>query len=181
MKKVIIYVTIVLFIAAITVAGTYAYIFSTIKSTNNAVTTNTGLIDIIYTGGNEISGILNLVSSKEEGKNTTVTIKLSEQSVDAEADIYIKINTIDTDIATEALNWECHRTHKGETHITSGTFNGKRNGDKIYIDTDYRLSTTETYYKVYVWLDGNKIGNEALGASFDSYIGAEAIHVTELK
>lgn len=181
MKKTIISITIVLLITIITVVGTYAYIFSTISSTTNAVTTDTSLIDIIYTGGNEISGTLNLVSSKEEGKNTTVTIKLSEESVDAEADIYIKINEIDSDIATEALNWECHRTHNNETSVTSGTFNGKTNGDKIYIDTDYRLSTTETYYKVYIWLDGNKIGNEALGASFDAYIGAEAIHITELK
>ena len=181
MKKTILYIAIVLFIAIVTVAGTYAYIFSTIESTNNAVSTDTSLIDIIYTGGNEISGILNLVSSKEEGKNTTVTIKLSEQSVDAEADMYIKINTIDADIATEALNWECHRTHNNQTNITSGTFNGKTNGDKIYIDTDYRLSTTDTYYTIYIWLDGNKIGNEALGAEFDAYIGAEAVHITELK
>ena len=187
MKKIIIYITIILSIIAITVSATYAF-FSATASTNNTINANTTKLEVIYTGGTEISGILNLVATKEEGFETTVRIKLSEDSVDASADLYIQINEITSSIATEALRWEVHKTYEGqETYVDSGTFldceNGATtkkctNGDKIYIVKDYELTTTDTYYTVYIWLDGNKIGNEALGATLKAYIGAETEHIT---
>lgn len=181
MKKTILYTVIIMLLVVVTAGGTYAYIFATISS-NNVVATNSSKLEVIYTGGTEISGVLNLVATKEEGKKTTVMIKISEDSVDAKADLYIQVNKIGEDISSEALNWECYRTYNDvETHVASGTFDGIENGDKIYIDTNYRLTTTETYYTVYIWLDGNKIGNEALGESIEGYIGAEAEHITDVQ
>lgn len=181
MKKIILYTAIILLVIIITVGGTYAYFVSTINSANT-LTTASSKLEVIYTGDTAITGVLNLVSSKEEGKKATVKIQLSEDSVDAKADLYIQVNEIGTNIASNALNWEAYRTYNGEeSFVNSGTFSGIEDGDKIYIDTDYRLSTTETSYTVYIWLDGNKIGNEAIGEILEGYIGAEAEHITELK
>ena len=97
-------------------------------------------------------------------------------------DIYMKVTTIGQDIASNALKWELFRTYQGtESFVGRGTFDGVSSGNKIYVDRDYRLSTEETSYTVYIWLDGSLIGNEALGESFIGYIGAEAQHITELK
>ena len=181
MKKIILYTVIVLLIVLLTVAGTYAYFVTTINS-GNALTGSSSNLTVIYTDDADITGILNLVSSKEEGKKATVKIKLSTDSVDAKADIYIQVKEIGPDIASDALNWELYRTYHGEeSFVSKGTFKDISSGDKIYVDRDYRLSTDETSYTVYIWLDGNKIGNAALGESLEGYIGAEAEHITELK
>ena len=182
LKKVFIYIVVIFLIIIITVSSTYAYFVATISSRNNSLVSNSSKLDILYTGDADISGVLNLVNSKEEGKNATVKIKLSNDSVDAKSDIYIKVNEIGRNIASDALNWELYRTFKGVVSLVDkGTFKGVSSGDKIYIDRDYRLSTDETAYTVYIWLDGNKIGNEAIGESLVGFIGAEAVHITELK
>ena len=41
-----------------------------ISGTNNTINANTTKLEVIYTGGTEISGILNLVATKEEGFET---------------------------------------------------------------------------------------------------------------
>lgn len=187
MKQILIYIIATIFIIIITVSGTYAYFVSTINTNNNA-TTNSSKLEVIYTGGTEINGNLNLVNSKEDGYQTTVNIKLSEESIDAKADLYIYVKKITSTIANDALNWEVHKTYQGvESYVDSGTFldcaNGNTtkacsNGDKIYIVKDYQLTTTDTYYTIYLWLDGNKVGNEVLGATLEGYVGAETEHIT---
>ena len=185
MKKIILYTSMVLLITIITVGGTYAYFVSTTNS--NTVSTDASELEIIYSTGEEISGVLNLVSSKEEGKQTTLSIKLSEDSVDATANVFIKIYEISEEIATDALNWELYRKPSGgsETFVASGTFKDYQNGDKFYIEENYRLTTSDTDYTVYIWLDGNKVNNidtpNVVGAVLNGYIGADAQHVTELK
>jgi hypothetical protein len=181
MKKLILYIIATILIVIITVAGTYAY-FVTTTNSGNALKGSSSKLDVIYSGDADITGVLNLVSSKEEGIKSTVKIELSNDSVDAKANIYIQVNQIGQDIASDALNWELYRTYQGtESFVAKGTFAGVTAGDKIYIDRDYRLSTNETSYTVYIWLDGNKIGNAALGEIIKGYVGAEAEHITELK
>ena len=182
MKKNFIYIGVIFLIAVIIASATFAYLFAATNSSKNAMFTNSSKLGIVYTGDADIIGLLNLVSSKEEGVNATVKIKLSSDSVDAKTNVYIKVNEIGPDIASDALNWELYRTYMGvESFVANGTFEGVSNGDKIYVDRDYILSTNETAYTVYIWLDGNKIGNEALGEKIVGYIGAEAVHITDLR
>lgn len=187
MKELYKYILVTILIIIITVGSTYAY-FSSRVNTGNNIKTNSSKLEVIYTGGTQISGNLNLVNTKEEGYNTTVNIKLSEDSVDAKADLYIYVNKITSSIANAALKWEVYKTYEGvKTFVSSGSFldcaNGNTtktctNGDKIYIVKDYQLTTTDTYYTVYIWLDGNMVGNEVLGAVLEGYIGAETEHIT---
>ena len=181
MKKIILYIVGILVLASLIVAGTYAYLFSTVNSGNSLIGSSSK-IAVIYTDDADITGALNIVSSYKEGNKATVKIKLSNDSVDAKADIYIYVGKIGTDLSSNALKWELFRTYQGtESFVARGTFDGTADGEKVYIDRDYRLSTEETSYTVYIWLDGSLIGNEALGEIFEGYIGAEAEHITELK
>lgn len=187
MKKTILYTAIILLLTIITISGTYAYLTASVNSGNNIVTEGHNF-EVIYTGGTNIEGSLNLVSRKEDGLNTTVNIRVSEDSVLGKANIYIQVEEISEKIATEALKWEVYKTFDGvQSLVDTGTFldcEGEtatkkcESGDRLYIVKDYKLSATNTAFTVYIWLDGNLIGNEAIGASFNGYIGAESENIT---
>lgn len=186
MKKTVLYTTIVSFITVITVSGTYAFLTSTANS--NEINFNTSKFEVIYTGGTAIEGNLELVKSKEEGLNTTVNIKVSEGSTIGKANLYINIEEITSSIATEALNWEVYKTiNDTKSFVNSGTFTDCKeketkkqceDGDKLYIVNDYELSTTNTAFTVYIWLNGYKAGNEVIGSTLKAYIGAESENIT---
>ena len=142
----------------------------------------------VYTGGEAIEGEMDLSTDKSGGYNTTVNISISENSVVAKANLYIDIQEISSSLATEGLTWEVYKTINGtESPEASGTFadcdpsNAVKKctaGDKLYIVTDYTLSTTPTAFTVYVWLNGHKVGNEVIGASFKGIIKAESENFT---
>ena len=71
----------------IIVGSTYAYYLSTTKSNNSALNTNASNFEVIYTGGEEITGPINLSKSREQGLNTSVKIKMAEGSALAKANI----------------------------------------------------------------------------------------------
>ena len=176
MKKMFIYIAITAIIVVITISGTYAFFVAT-TNTGNEIASEAAKLEVIYTGGTAIQGGLNLVRTKEEGFNTTVNIRLTEDSIDAIAKLYIKINEIGENIANDALNWEVYKDNSTTAYAT-GTFENYKSGDKIYIVNNYDLSTTNTSFKIYVWLNGEKVGNEVLGETLDAYIGAETENIT---
>ena len=188
MKKISLYIIIILLLIVATIAGTYAYMIATINSTNNAVNTSGTNLKVVYSGGAAIEGILNLSNDKTGGLNTTVNIKIAEDSVVAKAHLYIDIEKITSSIATNALNWEVYKTVNGvESFVNSGTFADCLTGttarkcvagDKLYIVNDYQLSTEDTAFTIYVWLDGNKVGNEVVGATFKGIVAAESENFT---
>lgn len=180
------YLIIVFLVTIVTVSGTYAFFSSTANSSE--MNFDTAKFEVIYTGGTAITGNLELVKSKEEGFNTKINIKVSEGSLDGKANLYINIEEITANIATEAFNWEVYKTVNGnENFVNSGTFidcekDGIKkqceSGDKIYIVRDYPLTTTNTTFTVYIWLNGYEVGNEVVGSSFNGYIGAESENIT---
>lgn len=189
MKKTILYIAIVLLLIIITASGTYAYLVAATNSTANAANTKGAVLDVIYTKGEDISGTLNLTKDKNGGLETTINIRLSDDSVQVSANLYINIEEITETIANSALNWEVYETvNNTEILVGSGTFADCGNGtacktnDKLYIVNNYELSTTNTTFTVYIWLNGNAVGNEVLNAVFKGKIGAESGNFTgELK
>ena len=187
MKKTLTYILILSIVTILTVSVTYAY-FSATTSTNTP-TAQTHQLEVIYTGDTEISGNLNLVKTKEQGFKRTVSIGLSENSVGAAANLYISIEQITSTLATDALTWELYKLTDGEeVYVNSGTFldcgdigetkSKCTAGNRIYMLTGYELSTTQTQYVLYLWLNGYKAGNEVLGATLKGYIGAETENIT---
>lgn len=185
-KNIILYVVIIILVTIVTVSGTYAFFSSTANSSE--MNLESSKFEVIYTGGTAITGNLELVKSKEEGLSTEVNIKISDESVEGKANLYINIENITENIAVEAFNWEVYKTVNGnESFVNSGTFidcekDGVKkqceSGDKMYIVKDYLLTTTNTTFTVYLWLDGYKVGNEVIGSSFNGYIGAESENIT---
>lgn len=186
MKKIFFYISIILSILIITAGATYAYFASATNSAKNALTGDSAFLLVNYTGGTNIEGSISLSRDKSGGRNTTVNISLDPDSVIAKADLFLNINSISSPLAVEGFIWEVYKTINGvESFVGSGTFetcqpSGLKcsSGDKIIIVNDYILSTTNTAFTVYVWLNGDKVGNEVIGSSFSGTIHAETEEFT---
>lgn len=188
MKKGIIYISVILLLAIVTSGATYAYLTAVTNSGTNTVSTSGAKIEVVYSGGTAIEGPISMSLDKSGGLNTTVNIRITENSVAAKANLFINVNQITSSLATDALIWEVYKTVDGvESFVGSGTFldckatDGVKqcaSGDKLYIVNDYLLSTTDTAFTVYIWLNGDKAGNEVLGATFKGTIGAESEEFT---
>lgn len=182
MKKIIVYISIILLIIIITAGATFAYLTMTTNSEINSVLAEGTEIKMIYTGGKKIEGAISLTEDKTGGLNTTVNIRLEEDSPKVKTNLYINVDQITPALASEGFKWEVYKNDE-TIPFNVGNFEGCQdgnttkkctNGDKLYIINDYETLTTNTSFTVYVWLDGNLVGNEVLGASFTGTIGAES-------
>lgn len=188
LKKIVINITIILLITIITVGATFAYLSATTNSDRNVITSDSAQLIVKYTGGMHIDGTISMSKDKTGGRNTTVNISQDENSVNAKANLFINIDSISSQLATEGFIWEVYKVvDDEEIYVNDGTFatcqSGETSrkcakGDRIYIVNDYVLSIENTAFKVYVWLDGNQVGNEVLGTSFSGTIAAETERYT---
>lgn len=188
MKKTLLYSLGLLLIAILTIGVTYAYFINTVSSSQNAEA-NAKKFEVLYTGGSALTTNLQPRESRDETYKTSVNIKMAEGSINAIANIYINIEEMSDVLASDALVWEIV-VKKGTNNInitpSKGNFsscmtnsiNECNNGRKIYILNDYEVTTENTEVTVYLWVDGSKVGNEIVGATFTGYIGAETRNVT---
>lgn len=188
MKKMIIYATMLLIITILTVGSTFAYFSATLK--NNSLKGNTAQLDVIYKGDTALNEALKLVNSKEQGYNRTISLQLAQNSLEATANLYIYVEQITSTLATDALNWELYQVIDGEEkHIKSGSFidcgdvgetkSKCTANQKIYMLTSHKLSKEEvSQFVIYLWLNGAKVDNTILGATFKGYIGAETENIS---
>ena len=159
MKKIITMSLVLLLVTIITVSGTYAFFTATIGSSNTQFAKSDQL-EVIYTGDTEISGNLNLVTNKNEGFRRQVSINLTENSIDALANLYIHVDEIDEALATGALEWEIYKINKDNTEtvlatgdfLDCGALNETKskctNGNRIYMISDINLLTKEELDKI---------------------------------
>lgn len=178
MKKSMLYTVAILLLVVAVAGGTYAFFTSAI-SANNALNTNSINFEVIYTGGTEITGPMNLSATKEQGLNTTVNIRMAEGSAQAKATLYVNIEKITSNIAVKGFKWEVYGYQDGnQVYSNTGTFDGTKDNDIVNIVNDYQLSEENTSFTAYFWLDGNLLGNEVLGAEFKGFIGAKTENFT---
>ena len=164
-----------------TVGSTYAFFSATTGTTNDVVVADAKKFEVIYTGGSEIGGIMSLSADRTGGKNTTVHIKVGQGSAQALAYLYLNINTITENIRINGFKWEVSGVRGNqEVYTNNGTFNGYNdtNNNIITLVNDYRLTEEQTDFTVYLWIDGNSVGNEVLGGSFSGYISASTERFT---
>ena len=204
MKKIATWILVLLLITIITVSGTYAF-FTSITSSGTPLRSATHQLEVIYTGDEDIRGNLNLVVDKSGGYRRQVSIALAENSIDAVANMYIQVESIDPELATEALTWEIYEIDSDglEEKKATGTFldcgavgatkSKCTSKDRIYMLDHVDLFTKDELnqvaeelreelqlreYAVYIWLNGYKAANEVLGKSFTGYIGAETENIS---
>ena len=151
-KIVIIGILLMLFVFGVT----YAW-WSWNSSTNTDVTFNVEGASITYSAGNNISGIkLIPVSSKEKGVSDN-TAAYKEITASSNKTMYLTLNldltTFPSQLADASLVWEIY---KGNTKIGNGNFSGKQQGNSITLFKDQEINSTESLYKLYIWIDGNQ-------------------------
>lgn len=159
----------------IIVGSTYAYYLSTTKSNNSALNTNASNFEVIYTGGEKITGPMNLSKSREQGLNTSVKIKMAEGSALAKANIYINVEKITSNISIDGFIWEVVGIKNGvEVYNNRGTFKGVTSSSTVTIVKDYPLSYEDTTFTVYFWMNGDMVDNSVLNSEFVGTIGASS-------
>ena len=188
MKKATKYIIILSLVALISIGGTYAFFSATVTS-NEKIISKGDVLEVIYDGDEEIKGDINLVKTKEDGFRREVSIRLTEESVDAVANIFVQIDQITPNIAVKGLKWEVYKIDgESETLYRTGTFLdcGKIeetktkcvSGGRIYMITNYQILRTDTRFAIYFWLNGYEVDNNVLGGSLNGYIAAETENIT---
>ncbi len=188
MKKMTLYLIIVLVLVGILSAGgSYAYFRAVTNSTVNADTAEAYEFEVIYSGGEIIQGDLNMSLDKTGGSNSTVTIRMGEDSALPKASLYIDITDISNNTLMDnspwqkALKWEVIGTKNGSTVYTdSGNFmecslSGNvtcTNNQKLYIVKNYQLDYVDTEFTVWIWLDAEIADNGAVDAYIKALIAA---------
>lgn len=181
MKKQLIFaISGILLLTIIVSGGTYAF-YSANAGNNQTLNTTATKLEVLYTGGDTISGPMTAGSNKESGLNTTVNIRVSNDSVDALANLFINIENITSNIATNGFIWEVYGyKNSQQVYYNSGNFSGKdaTTNNIIKIVEDYQVTKVNTSFTVYFWIDGSKTGNEILGGEFRGYISASSENFT---
>ena len=172
-KKKIIIIGILLI--TLTLGITYAW-WNWNSSNNTNVTFTIDGATVTYNAGNNISGIkLIPVSSKEKGV-TDNTAAYKEITASANSTMYLTLNldltTFPSALADQSLVWEIY---KGTTKIGNGNFANKAQGDTISLFTNQEINSTQSLYKLYIWIDGNQDNPSAMmNQSFVFTLNAEA-------
>ena len=95
-------------------------------------------------------------------------------------------NTTDANIKkTDTIKWAITTwtsSNTTETLLEQGTFNGKEIGNIFPLYQNFELSTTRTFFKIYLWFDQNAINEElsVSGELLSTEISAEATDVMSM-
>lgn len=170
--NIIIVLLIVLTICLVTFSVTYAW-FVTTQSTNTVSGATSGKLEIIYDKGQDVTGTLKPSSSKENGLMATVKIRQSATSVNGLGTITLNVVSIAPELAINGLKWELYKD-SSSSPISKGTFNGVTSNSQIDLIKDTPLTTTDTKFTLYIWLNGSEVNNSVMNKSFSAYISATA-------
>lgn len=181
MKKQVIYtICAVLLLTVAVIGSTYAF-FSATTNDSGRRRAEAQKFEVIYNGGEEINGPIDLSSDRNGGVNTTVNIRVTEGSTQALSYLYLNITEMTANLSVSNVKWEVSGIRGGqEVYTNSGTFQGYNDttNNVITIVDGYRLSETQTDFTIYIWVDGNNAGNEMFGASLSAYISASTENFT---
>ena len=174
MQKVInnmISILIVVTICIVTFGITYAW-FVSLKSIDvNEL--SSGKLEIIYDNGQDVTGTLRPSTSKENGLVATVKIRRTTDSVLGLGTITLNVIDIAPELSISGLKWELYKD-SDTLPISNGTFDGVTSDSQIKLISDYELLTSDTVFTIYIWLNGEEVGNSVMNKSFSAYINASA-------
>ena len=181
LKKIICYILAVLLLSAIIVGATFSYLASSSSGNENSVNSESKKFEVIYTGGTTINGPLKIGKQKEDGLNTTVNIKMAENSALATGTIYIDVEKITPNLAIEGFIWEVVGIQNNDQVYTNkGNFLNINDTDNSIVNVveNYPLTEENTSFTIYLWIDGNMVDNSVLNSEFIGYIGAKTENFT---
>ena len=177
-KRIILISIIIVLVLSLVVAGTYAlWTWNSNVNKNVVFNTSKGMQYYIYydAGESKFVGDFQASDTYTGGIHTTITMGKSSEiaNIGLYATINMTIKAIGSNLAnSSALKWvitKGNSTNPG-TVLNSGSFIGHSLGDNIVLAPSIEITTTNTEYTVWIWLDssmnpGEEISGETIDAS----------------
>ena len=157
--------------------GTLAWIVWSSKDNTNMNVTIGDLADVSFKTGNDIN-ISNLSPSfyYDDGALTEFSIRKKKGlTTELNTNIYLDITSISDELKNDSFKYVLLSSSDGNTYneVTNGSFKDASVG-KLSIVTDSPLADNKTYYKFYIWIDGNNENNETMqGRSMKASLNVE--------
>ena len=179
-KKINISVLLMLLAIIIVIGISYAaFVFIT---NSGIIEANSGKLDIAYNIENSsVNGTLIPSSTRSGGISTSVTAKLNSGSIPGNINLYITPTAL-TGMPFSALMWEVDVVDTSDNLLThyEGDFTGCVINTPVKITDAYSLTTNLLTFKIYIWLNGERINNENYNSNngFTATISADSISIT---
>ena len=186
-KRIILISIIIILVLSLVVAGTYAlWTWNSNVNKNVVFNTSKGMQYYIYydAGESKFVGDFQVSDTYTGGIHTTITMGKSSEiaNIGLYATINMTIKAIGSNLAnSSALKWvitKGNSTNPG-TVLNSGSFIGHSLGDNIVLAPSIEITTTNTEYTIWIWLDssmnpGEEISGETIDASVWTQINQKA-------
>ena len=145
--------------------GTLAWIVWSSKDNTKMNVTIGDLADVSFKTGNDIN-ISNLSPSfyYDDGALTEFSIRKKKGlTTELNTNIYLDITSISDELKNDSFKYVLLSSSDGNTYneVSSSSFKDASVG-KLNIVTDSPLTDGKTYYKFYIWIDGNNENNETM-------------------
>ena len=155
----------ILFLTMVIGTGTLAWIVWSSKDNTKMNVTIGDLADVSFKTGNDIN-ISNLSPSfyYDDGALTEFSIRKKKGlATELNTNIYLDITSISDELKNDNFKYVLLSSSDGNTYneVISSSFKDASIG-KLSIVTDNPLTDGKTYYKFYIWIDGNNENNETM-------------------
>ena len=147
------------------VTGTFAWIVWSSKDNTKMNVTIGELADVSFKTGSDIN-ISNLFPSfnYDDGALTEFTIRKKKGlTTELNTSIYLDVTSIDEELKNANFKYVLLSSSDGKTYneVVSDNFKDAVVG-KLSIIDDNSLADNKTYYKFYIWINGNNENNETM-------------------
>ena len=186
-KKNILIVIAIFLIGIVITGASYAYWTITSDVNKNIIfnTANNLKKYVVYDEGeSKFSGNFEVSNSFNNGLHSTISLykKPEVANLTLLATIHMNINSIGTNMQqSSALKWVVTSGTSSNigSVLASGNFIGSKNNDVLDLVTNLEVTTSETFYTVWIWLDANANPSDKLsGETLDTNVWTE---ITQLE
>ena len=169
-------------VITIAVSSTYAYyVWSTSDNEVTKIVAGVGSATVTFDGGSDINASLRPVSDKSKG--IVKEIKVKADTTGLTFNMYLDITSIATELKDVSFRYEFYKgTTKvkegnfSDTYLNSNTTDCSTNSTKhITLLTGESISTSNTIYTLYIWIDGVNYVNPStmMGKEFNFKLHAD--------
>ena len=180
-KKFMLFGLIVLVIT-IAVSSTYAYyVWTTSDNEVTKIVAGVGSATVTFDGGSDINTNLRPVSDKSKG--IVKEIKVKADTTGLSFNMYLDITSIATELKDVSFRYEFYKGSTklkegnfSDTYLNSNTTDCSTNSTKhITLLTNESISTSNTSYTLYIWIDGANYVNPStmMGKEFNFKLHAD--------
>ena len=174
-KSIVISIVIVILIIVLVAGGTSAYLVAI--TNEQQVDTGSGMLGINYSppDSDALTGVLNASSDRNRGLHAVAKASLESSSEAALFNMYVTPTTLSDNLKIEAFKWE---VVVDGTVIKHGDFSKASVSTPIKVVDSYALTTDDTEFNIYIWLDASMLTSAISGAGFAAKITADTVQIT---